>query len=111
MAIEIDAHQHFWQLSQPFRYGWLDAPALAPIKRDFLPEHLEALMQQTPIKRSVFVQTQHDTSRRIAGRSAWRSVSRSSASSAGCTSQPGLRGQLLEFKDHPLRRRSPCHAG
>jgi predicted TIM-barrel fold metal-dependent hydrolase len=40
MASEIDAHQHFWQLSQPFRHDWLEAPALAPIKRDFLREHL-----------------------------------------------------------------------
>ena len=24
MTITIDAHQHFWQLSQPFDYGWLD---------------------------------------------------------------------------------------
>ncbi|SVA92617.1 uncharacterized protein METZ01_LOCUS145471, partial [marine metagenome] len=21
----IDAHQHFWQLSQPFDYAWLDS--------------------------------------------------------------------------------------
>ncbi len=41
MTSLIDAHQHFWQLSQPFDYAWLDAPANAPIKRDFLPADLE----------------------------------------------------------------------
>ena len=40
MPLEIDAHHHFWQLSQPFDYRWLDAPALAPIRRDFLPADL-----------------------------------------------------------------------
>ncbi|MFO0876160.1 MAG: amidohydrolase family protein [Gemmataceae bacterium] len=60
MTPEIDAHQHFWQLSQPFNYRWLDAPALAPIRRDYLPNHLEVLLQPTPVRRSIFVQTQHD---------------------------------------------------
>jgi len=102
MAIEIDAHQHFWQLSRPFRYGWLDAPALAPIKRDFLPDHLAALMQQTPIKRSVFVQTQHDVAENrwalglterhpfIVGVVGWVDLA-----------SPACEEQLLEFKDHP----------
>ena len=40
MPATIDAHQHFWQLSQPFDYRWLDAPALAPIRRDYLPDDL-----------------------------------------------------------------------
>ena len=41
MPLTIDAHQHFWQLGQPFNYRWLDAPALAAIRRDYLPEDLE----------------------------------------------------------------------
>jgi L-fuconolactonase len=36
MAPTIDAHQHFWRLGRPFRYGWLDAPALSKIRRDYL---------------------------------------------------------------------------
>jgi L-fuconolactonase len=60
MTIEIDSHQHFWQLSQPFDYRWLDAPALAPIRRDYLPEHLAEEIRQTPIRKTIFVQTQHD---------------------------------------------------
>ena len=98
----IDAHQHFWQLSQPFRYGWLDAPALAPIKRDFLPEHLEPLLAKTPIRRSIFVQTQHDVAENrwvlglaerhpfIAGVVGWVDLA-----------SPACEAQLLEFKAHP----------
>ena len=37
----IDAHQHFWQLRLPFNFDWLSAAQNAPIRRDFLPEHLE----------------------------------------------------------------------
>jgi L-fuconolactonase len=100
--IEIDAHQHFWQLSQPFRYEWLDAPALAPIKRDFLPEHLETLIQPTPIRRTIFVQTQHDVAENrwalglaeqfplIAGVVGWVDLA-----------SPACEAQLLEFKAHP----------
>ena len=37
----IDAHQHFWQLSQPFDYAWLDSPDLEAIRRDYLPNDLK----------------------------------------------------------------------
>ena len=60
MTPTIDAHQHFWQLSRPFQYGWLDAPPLARIKRDYLPEHLDPLIRAEGINHTVFVQTQHD---------------------------------------------------
>ena len=56
----IDAHQHFWQLGLPFDYGWLDAPNLAEIRRDFLPEDLEPLIRAEGVGRTIFVQTQHD---------------------------------------------------
>ncbi len=56
----IDAHQHFWQLSQPFDYGWLNAPQNAPIRRDFLPKDLEPLIKAAGVDRTVFVQTQHN---------------------------------------------------
>lgn len=61
MPLTIDAHQHFWRLDQPspFDYAWLDAAALAPIRRDFLPEHLEPHLQNTGVDRCIFVQTQH----------------------------------------------------
>src|SRR5262249_10087407 len=56
----IDAHQHFWQLSQSFDYRWLDTPRHAPIHRDYLPQHLEPHLRATAVGGSVFVQTQHD---------------------------------------------------
>ncbi len=56
----IDAHQHFWQLSQPFDYRWLDAPDHAPIRRDFLPDDLLPHLRAAGVDYSVFVQTQHD---------------------------------------------------
>jgi L-fuconolactonase len=59
MTPTVDAHQHFWQLSQPFDYRWLDAPPLAPIRRDYLPEHLEPHLRATGTAFSVIVQTQH----------------------------------------------------
>ena len=60
MTTTIDAHQHFWKLDLPFNYSWLDAPALTPIKRDYLPEHLEPLLCSAGVNRSIFVQTQHN---------------------------------------------------
>jgi L-fuconolactonase len=98
----IDAHQHFWQLSQPFDYRWLDAPDLSAIKRDFMPEHLEPLIHKTPVRRTIFVQTQHDIAENrwvlrlaeqyafIAGVVGWVDLA-----SAACEEQ------LLEFAAHP----------
>ena len=60
MSLEIDAHHHFWQRSQPFDYRWLDSPALAPIRRDFLPTDLAERLTLTPIRGTILVQTQHD---------------------------------------------------
>jgi L-fuconolactonase len=56
----VDAHQHFWQLSLPFNYAWLDGARHAPIRRDFLPEHLESHLRAVGMQRTIFVQTQHD---------------------------------------------------
>ena len=57
MIPRIDSHQHFWQ---PVRgdYAWLraDVPALAPLVRDFLPEHLAPLLQAQGVERTVLVQ-------------------------------------------------------
>jgi L-fuconolactonase len=60
MSVVIDSHQHFWKLSQPFDYRWLDGPELEPIRRDFLPADLQQLMRQAGVDRSILVQTQHD---------------------------------------------------
>lgn len=98
----IDAHQHFWQLSQPFNYAWLDAPELAAIRRDYLPEDLLPHLQATGIQQSIFVQTQHNTEENrwalglaeqhdfIAGVVGWVDLA-----SEDCEEQ------LLEFQAHP----------
>jgi L-fuconolactonase len=57
MTQRIDSHQHFWR---PTRgdYAWLraDVPALAPLVRNFLPEHLAPLLQAHGVARTVLVQ-------------------------------------------------------
>ncbi len=60
MPSTIDAHQHFWKLGRPGLYGWLDAPKLAPIRRDFLPDDLAPLIRAEGVDRTIFVQTRHD---------------------------------------------------
>jgi L-fuconolactonase len=102
MSSKIDAHHHFWQLSQPFDYAWLDAPQNAPIRRDYLPENLKPLIDAEGIGRTIFVQTQHNVAENrwvlelaerhsfIAGVVGWVDLA-----SDWCEEQ------LLEFMDHP----------
>ena len=98
----IDAHQHFWQRSQPFNYAWLDNPKLAKINRDYLPEHLEPLLRACGVQRSVFVQTQHNVAE-----NRWvLSLAERSEFIAGVVgwvdlASPECERQLLEFKHHP----------
>lgn len=56
----IDAHQHFWKLDLPFEYDWLRTPPHQPICRDFLPADLEPHLDSTGVRKTVFVQTQHN---------------------------------------------------
>jgi L-fuconolactonase len=53
----IDAHQHFWRTARG-DYRWLraDAAALAPIYRDFEPEHLQPLLAAHGVEQTVLVQ-------------------------------------------------------
>ena len=102
MTLTIDAHQHFWRLDLPFDYSWLNAPALAPIRRDFLPEHLEPLLRAAGVQRSIFVQTQHnlDETRWVLG------LAERHPFLAGVVGWVDLAGpdcerQLLELKRHP----------
>src|SRR3954447_14655690 len=102
MTPTIDAHQHFWQLSRPFRYEWLDAPALSKIRRDYLPEHLEPLIRAEGVDRTVFVQTQHDLEENrwvlelaeshpfLAGVVGWVDLA-----------SEDVEGQLIEFRANP----------
>src|ERR1700732_3900299 len=101
MSNIIDSHQHFWQLRQPFNFDWLNAPQNAPIRRDFLPEHLEPHLRAVGVERDIFVQTQHNLEENrwalglaekfpfIAGVVGWLDLA-----SESCEEQ------LLEFKDH-----------
>ena len=98
----IDAHQHFWQLTQPFNYEWLNAPDKKPICRDFLPNDLFPHLQATGVAQSIFVQTQHNVAENrwvlglaekhdfLAGVVGWVDLA-----------SPDCERQLLEFKDHP----------
>jgi L-fuconolactonase len=102
MTITIDAHQHFWQLGRPFEYSWLDAPALAPIRRDYLPEHLEPLIRSAGVDRTVFVQTRHNVEE-----NRWAlGLAERHDFLAGVVGWVDLAGeacerQVLEFKGHP----------
>jgi L-fuconolactonase len=100
----IDAHQHFWQLNRPrpFDYAWLDAPALAPIKRDFLPTDLEPWIRAAGVEHTIFVQTQHHLEENrwalgLADRYAWL------AGVVGWVdlASPVCEEQVLEFKSRP----------
>lgn len=98
----IDAHQHFWQLSKPFDYGWLRAPQNAPINRDFLPGDLLPHLKNTGVQKTIFVQTQHnldetrwalglsDQYEFIAGVVGWIDLA-----------DPRCEEQVLEFRAHP----------
>ncbi|MCH2209755.1 MAG: amidohydrolase family protein [Fuerstiella sp.] len=56
----IDSHQHFWQLNQPFDYGWLHEPQHHRICRDYLPSDLKPHLDCLGIDRTIVVQTQHN---------------------------------------------------
>jgi L-fuconolactonase len=55
--VRIDAHVHFWRY-EPAAYGWID-DALAPLKRDFLPDDLAPLASAAGIDGVVAVQARH----------------------------------------------------
>lgn len=99
--MRIDAHQHFWEIGR-FDTSWMDSPELAPLRRDFLPGHLNEEIARVDIDRTVFVQTQHNLEENrwvlaladehdfIAGVVGWVDL----ASEA-------VEDQLTEFTSHP----------
>src|SRR5690554_3018059 len=52
--MKIDSHQHFWQYN-PARDTWIDE-SMAKIQKDFMPEDLYPLLNQTGFNGSVAVQ-------------------------------------------------------
>lgn len=53
--LRIDAHQHFWKFD-PVRDSWI-TDEMAIIQRDFLPEHLQPVLQQSGFDGCVVVQS------------------------------------------------------
>ncbi|MEZ5926503.1 MAG: amidohydrolase family protein [Hyphomicrobiaceae bacterium] len=54
--MRIDSHQHFWSLARG-DYHWMgDGPALAPIRRDVLPENMRPILKRHGIDKTVLVQ-------------------------------------------------------
>jgi L-fuconolactonase len=99
--MKIDAHHHLWQLGQ-FDYSWLDAPALGPIRRNFLPTDLLPVIQAAGIDKTILVQTQHNLAENrwalglaeehdwIAGVVGWVDLT-----------SPKCEDQVREFASHP----------
>ena len=50
----IDSHQHFW-IYNPIRDAWID-DTMEVIKRDFLPEDLEAVLKENSVDGCIAVQ-------------------------------------------------------
>jgi L-fuconolactonase len=53
--MRIDAHQHYWKIERG-DYDWMSAPAVASIRRDFLPRDLAPALEKHRIDRTVVVQ-------------------------------------------------------
>jgi L-fuconolactonase len=53
--MRIDAHQHYWKIDRG-DYDWMSAPAVAPIRRDFLPRDLAPELERHGMERTVVVQ-------------------------------------------------------
>ncbi|RYC50669.1 amidohydrolase family protein [Flagellimonas olearia] len=53
--MKIDSHQHFWRYS-PSSHAWIDS-TMGVLKKDFLPEDLEPLLQNHELDGCVAVQT------------------------------------------------------
>jgi L-fuconolactonase len=62
--MRIDAHQHFWDLDR-FPYLWMP-PAPSPIRRNFMPEDLQPILERNNFDGSVVVQATTDP-----GEAAW----------------------------------------
>ncbi len=59
--MKIDAHHHFWDItSSQFDYSWTDTDTNRAINQSFLPADLKPHLDACGIKKTVFVQTQHD---------------------------------------------------
>ena len=53
--MRIDAHQHYWKIERG-DYTWMSAPAVASIRRDFLPCDLAPALEKHRMDRTIVVQ-------------------------------------------------------
>ena len=97
----IDSHQHFWDL-KAWPKAWLKKKAHRPIRKTFLPKHLEPLIRKAGVDATVFVQTEHDPREnawalRLADEHPWI------AGVVGWVdlASPHVEEQLVEFRRHP----------
>jgi L-fuconolactonase len=58
-----DAHHHLWRLDRGYR--WLEAPELAPIRRDFAVADLRAALSQTGVDRTVLVEAGRESATEV----------------------------------------------
>ncbi len=56
MALVIDAHHHFWDPDNG-DYGWMQGPAMEPIRQSFWPADLQPLLHASGVDKTVIVQT------------------------------------------------------
>lgn len=56
--MRIDSHQHFWHYNLA-EYGWM-TDSMAVLKKDFLPEDLAPLLEQTGLQETVAVQARQN---------------------------------------------------
>jgi len=101
--MKIDAHQHFWDLSNSqFDYSWTDTDKNSAIHNTFLPTTLKPYLDECGVDKCVFVQTQHDVAENrwvlgLAEQNDWivGVVGWVDLASSECEQQ------LEEFKEHP----------
>ena len=108
--MRIDAHQHFWDLNR-FPYPWMP-PAPSPLRRNFLPEDLQPILERNSFDGSVVVQATTspgeapwllqlaETHRMVLGVVAWENLT-----------DPQLGNTLDKLQPHPKFKgiRHPVH--
>lgn len=99
----IDTHQHFWAYSSE-QYSWI-GPELACLQRDFGPEDLEPLLQQSKIDGTVLVEARgalSETERLL-------TIASEMKLALGVVgwvplAEPGVEAHLERYTDHPKFR-------
>ena len=96
----VDSHQHFWRLDRG-DYGWL-TPQLAPIYRDYLPEHLAPLLARAGVGPTIAGAGRADRRRNaIPARARAASTHSSRAWSAGWISKRRRAETIAKLADDP----------